>query len=226
MDKGKFNRGMMPALAMAVLLSSFRTTAVADDAMLQICLGAAADYSPMFPTQTIPASAQEVTAVFRFAKGETHQSVTGTWIEVDVGTAAPPNHVLVKSTQTDMLSKGRVWFSLPRALPVGKYRLDVEADGKPWKSAEFSVVPDITAPQLSGPETPMPTKSGQTRNYDFVQQAGAGAKIGLPDITPDPEGKYHATVEVKMVGKDAAGDHSENGHYRRTSLPARYRRGA
>jgi hypothetical protein len=208
MGKDKFNRGIIAALAMTVLLSSFRAAA-ADDAMLQICLGAAADYSPMFPTQTIPASAQEVTAVFRFAKGETHKSVTGTWIAVDVGTAAPPNHVLVKSTQKDMMSKGRLWFSLPRALPVGKYRLDVEADGKAWKSAEFSVVPDIAAPPLSGPEALVPTKPGQTWNYDFVQQAGAGAKIGFPDIKPDAEGKYHATVEIKMVGKDAAGDHAE-----------------
>ena len=160
MSKDKSGRGAMATFAIAVLLFSL-SAAAAEDAILQICLGAAADYSPMFPTQTIPASAQEVTAVFHFGKGETRKSVTGTWIAVDVGTAAPPNHVLVKSTQKDLMSKGRVWFSLPRALPVGKYRLDVEADGKAWKSAEFSVVPDITAPQLSGPEALLPTKPGQ-----------------------------------------------------------------
>jgi hypothetical protein len=196
------------AIALGFLLT-MRCAAAADDAMLQICLGAAADYSPMFPTQTIPASAQEVTAVFRFAKGETHKSVTGTWIAVDVGAAAPPNHVLVKSTQKEMMAQGRLWFSLPRALPVGKYRLDVEADGKAWKSAEFSVVPDLAAPQLSGPEALVPTKPGQTWNYDFVQQAGGGAKINFPDIKPDTEGKYRATVEIKMIGKDSAGDHVE-----------------
>src|SRR5438477_4557084 len=122
--------GISVVIAVVCLLA-MRCSAAADDAMLQICLGAAADYSPMFPTQTIPASAQEVTAVFRFAKGESHKSVTGTWVAVDVGTAAPPNHVLVKSKQKEMMSQGRLWFSLPRALPVGKYRLDVEADGKP-----------------------------------------------------------------------------------------------
>lgn len=214
MANHKFNRGIIAALASAFLLNSARAAA-ADDAMLQICLGAAADYSPMFPTQTIPASAQEVTAVFRFAKGETHRSVIGTWIAVTVGTTATPNQVLVKSTQNDVVAKGRLWFSLPRALPVGKYRLDVEVDGKAWKSAEFSVVPELAAPQLSGPEALVPTDPGQTWNYDFVQQAGAGVKIGFPDIKPDAEGKYRAKVQVKMVGKDAAGDHVEmrrNGH--------------
>jgi hypothetical protein len=192
-----------------VFLFALRCAAAADDAMLQICLGAAADYSPIFPTPTIPASAKEVTAVFRFAKGETHKSVTGTWIAVAVGTAAPPNQVLVKSTQKEMMSKGRLWFSLPRALPVGTYRLDVEADGKPWKSAEFSVVPDLAAPSLAGPEALVPTKQGQTWNYDFVQQAGAGAKIGFPDIKPDAEGKYRATVAITIAGKDAAGEHTQ-----------------
>ena len=52
--------------------------AFGDDAMLQICLGAAADYSPVFPTSAIPASAQEVNAVFRVANGEIHKSIVGT----------------------------------------------------------------------------------------------------------------------------------------------------
>jgi hypothetical protein len=63
--------------------------AFGDDAMLQICLGAAADYSPVFPTSTIPASAQEVNAVFRVANGEIHKSIVGTWIAVDVGATEP-----------------------------------------------------------------------------------------------------------------------------------------
>ena len=71
--------------ALAIALSCMSFAAFGDDAMLQICLGAAADYSPVFPTSTIPASAQEVTAVFRFANGEIHKSIVGTWIAVDVG---------------------------------------------------------------------------------------------------------------------------------------------
>lgn len=117
----------------------------ADEATLQICLAAHADYSPVYATRSIPTSAQEVTAVFRFSPGETHKKIIGKWIAVDVGTAAPPNHVMITKTLEGDAKKGRLSIELPRALPVGKYRLEVEADGKAWKSAEFNVVPDLPA---------------------------------------------------------------------------------
>ena len=55
----------------------------------------------------------------------------------------------------------------------------------------------------------LPTEPGQTWTYDFVQQAGAGAKVNLPDIQPDAEGKYHATVMMSVAGGDASGKHVE-----------------
>ena len=181
----------------------------ADEAMLQICLAAHADYSPVYATRSIPASAQEVTAVFRFSPGETHKKIIGKWIAVDVGTAAPPNHVMITKTLEGEATKGRVSIELPRALPVGKYRLEVEADGKAWKSAEFNVVPDLPAPTLAGPEALLPLKQGQRWNYDFVQQAGPGAKIDWPGVKPDAEGRYHAKVSISVAGSDAAGQHLE-----------------
>jgi len=181
----------------------------ADESMLQICLAAHADYSPVYATRSIPASAQEVTAVFRFPPGETHKKVTGKWIAVDVGTAAPPNHVMITKTMEGETKKGRLSIDLPRALPVGKYRLEVEADGKAWKSAEFTVVPDLPAPTLPGPEALLPVKPGQTWSYDFAQQAGGGAKINMPGVQPDAEGRYHAKVSITVAGLDAAGQHLE-----------------
>lgn len=181
----------------------------ADEAMLQICLAAHADYSPVYATRSIPASAQEVTAVFRFSPGETHKKIIGKWIAVDVGTAAPPNHVMITKTLEGDAKKGRLSIELPRALPVGKYRLEVEADGKAWKSAEFNVVPDLPAPTLAGPEALLPLKQGQTWNSDFVQQAGSGAKINWPGVQPDAQGRYHANVSMTVAGSDAAGQHLE-----------------
>jgi len=37
------------------------------------------------------------------------------------------------------------------------------------------------------------------------KRGGAGAKITLPGVTPRPDGKYHATVTMKVAGTDAAG---------------------
>ncbi len=193
--------------ACAIALSFIPCAATADDAMLQICLGAAADYSPVFATSTIPASAQEVTAVFRFPNDEIHKGIVGTWIAVDVGNAAPPNHVVMKTSRQERATKGRLWLSLPRALPIGKYRLEVEADGKPWKSVDFTVVQDIAAPELSGPDAMLATK--QTWTYDFMQEAGAGAHLNMPGVKPDAQGRYRAKVTMTVIGKDSFGQHVE-----------------
>jgi hypothetical protein len=42
-----------------------------------------------------------------------------------------------------------------------------------------------------------------------VQEAGEGARINLPDIKPDADGKYRATVTMKIAGTDANGTHVE-----------------
>ncbi|HEY6050375.1 MAG TPA: hypothetical protein VIZ58_03945, partial [Thermoanaerobaculia bacterium] len=178
----------------AAALALVPLAAAGEDASLQICLAAHSDYTPVYPTLSIPSSSKGVTAVFRFGSGEAHKVVTGTWVAVDVGAAATPNYTVATRTLQGPVSKGRLYFTLPRPLPVGKYRLDVEADRKPWKSAEFNVVADAPEPSLAGPQSLVPLRQGQTWTYDFVQQAGSGARIDLPGVKPDAEGRYHATV--------------------------------
>ena len=179
----------------------------ASDSNLQICIAAAADYSAIYPTKNIPSSLREVSAVFSMPDGQGH-NVSGKWIAVDVGQAAPPNYAIGASSSSSV-SKGRLHFTLPRPLPVGKYRLDVAVDGKPWQSAEFNVVQDLPIPKATQPSALLPAEVGQTWTYDFVQQAGAGAKVDLPDIKPDAEGKYRATTTASVVGEDANGKHVE-----------------
>jgi hypothetical protein len=191
------------------VLFLFALAAAGDEAMLQICLAAHADYTPVYPTLSIPSSAKGVMAVFRFGNGETHKAITGTWVAVDVGAAATPNYTLSSKTIQGPLSKGRFYFTLPRPLPVGKYHLDVAADKKPWKSVEFSVVADAPEPTLAGPQALLPLRQGQTWTYDFVQQSGSGAHIELPGIKPDAEGRYHANVVMTAAAPDAAGQHVE-----------------
>lgn len=193
-------------LAIAFLLSG-NAAAASDDASLQICIAPAADYSAIYPTQNIPASLRQVSAVFHFAKGESHD-VTGVWYAVAVGKAAPPNYRLAATTMHN-LSKGRFLLTLPRAFPLGRYRLDVAVDGKPWKSAAFNMVADLPVPQVAQPEDLIPAKPGRTWTYDFMQQAGNGAKIDLPDIKPDAEGRYRATVLMSVAGVDVLGKHVE-----------------
>jgi len=90
-------------------------------------------------------------------------------------------------------------------MPVGKYRLDVLADGKRWKSAEFTVVDAGKAPELNRPEDLLPLRKGQVWTYAFVQQPGEGAKLTLPAVTPDADGKFRATVTLAVADKDTVG---------------------
>lgn len=178
-----------------------------DDGYLQICIAAAADFTPVYPTVNVPGSLREVTAVFALPGGESHD-VSGAWYAVDAGDAAPANYRIGTSSVKNT-SKGRLFVTLPRDFPVGKYRLDVEVDGKSWRSAAFNVVQGLPAPKVERAEDMLPTALGQTWTYDFVQQAGPGAKIDLPDIRPNAEGKYNATVTMSVAGEDASGKHVE-----------------
>ena len=55
----------------------------------------------------------------------------------------------------------------------------------------------------------LPLQSGKTWTYSFVQESGRGAKISFPDLKPGADGKYRATVTMKVAGSDASGAHIE-----------------
>lgn len=180
---------------------------------LQLCLAGAVDYSAVYPTRRFPAgSTQEVSAVVRLAKGESYRNLGAIWSVVDVGNAAPAGQVINKTT-LPMGGKDRAAIHLRSragALPPGKYRLDVTADGKPWRSVEFSVVP-VQAPSLSQPGDLLPLKPGTVWPYAFEQQFAAGVKPDLPAGTKlDPDGRLRATVTKTAVAQDAMGLHIES----------------
>lgn len=193
-------------LAVVVWLIISVPDASAQSPLLQLCLTEAADYSPVYPTQVFPSNVREVAAVAHLAPSESYKVMTGTWVAVDVGKAAPPNTQVAKADITiDTMKKLAFRLTVMGAMPVGKYRLDVLADGKPWKSTEFTVVEAAKAPDMKKPEDLLPLRQGQIWTYAFVQQPGGGAKITLPGVTPDAEGKFRATVTMAVADRDAAG---------------------
>ena len=195
--------------ALYILLSSLLlhpSEVSAENGSVQLCLTEAADYSPVYPTRVFPSNTREIAAVAHLGATDTYKVMTGTWIAVDVGKAAPPNTEVAKADITlDKMKKLAFRLSVMGSMPVGKYRLDVMADGKPWKSTEFTVVEVAKAPEMKKPEDLLPLRQGQMWTYAFVQQPGEGAKITLPGVTPDPEGKFRATVTMAVADKDAAG---------------------
>lgn len=182
------------------------TEASAQGPILQLCLAEAADASPVFPTQTFASPVKELLAVFRLGTGESYKTLAATWIAVDVGDAAPANYQIAQSILSLKDARnGKLRYSQPQPLPVGAYRLVVTADGKPWKSADFTVTPPIDAPKLKQPHELLPLREGQVWTYAFVQEAGEGSRVRLPDVTPGTDGKFRASVTMTVAATDPAG---------------------
>lgn len=200
-------RALKFRLGMLLLLTPSLATAQAG---FQLGLAPAADYTPVYPSVTFPSKATEFAAIFRLGPGEKFRKLTASWIAVDVGGVVPPNHVVLTREQT--LGKERLGAFRFRtnAAPPGKHRIVVQADGKPWKTADFMVVelPDTVRP--SETRDLFPLETGTTWRYDFTQQAGEGAKLEAPaGVKLDSEGRLRATVVAAVTGKDSTGAHLE-----------------
>jgi hypothetical protein len=138
--------------------------------------------------------------------------LTAIWTAVDVGNAAPRNLVINK-TDMDMMARDRAaarMRSRAGALPSGKYRLDVTADGKPWRSVEFSVAP-LPQSDVTQPTDLMPLSAGTVWRYTFAQQFSESIKSRLPaGMKLDPEGKLRAELTKTATGADKTGTHIES----------------
>ena len=198
-------RALMFRTGMLLLLMPSLATA---QASFHLGLAPAADYSPVYPSDTFPSKATEFAAIFRLGPGENYRKLTASWIAVDVGGVVAPNHVVL--TREQVLGKERVGAFRFRtnAAPPGKHRVEVRADGQPWKAADFAVVemPD-TAGRSQGRGL-FPLDSGTTWSYNLIQEAGEGAKLQVPaGVALDSEGRFRATVLVAVTGKDSIGAH-------------------
>ena len=206
-DEVDMLRALMFRLGMLLLLMPSLATA---QASFHLGLAPAADYSPVYPSDTFPSKATEFAAIFHLAPGENYRKLTASWIAVDVGGVVAPNHVVL--TREQALGKERVGAFRFRtnAAPPGKHRIEVRADGQLWKTADFEVVemPENSArPEAEGL---FPLETGAIWRYNMIQEAGEGAKLEVPaGAELDSDGRFRATVIVAVTGKDSIGAHVE-----------------
>ncbi len=130
---------------------------------------------------------------------------------MDVGKVAPPNSLAGDNDLTldGNTTAGVLRLELMKGFPSGKYRLDVTADGKPWKSIAFDVVQGPGGAGLASLQALIPLAKGKAWTYAFVQEAGGIMKISKapPGATLGHDGKVRATVTVMVVGSEAQGVH-------------------
>ncbi|MEO7137025.1 MAG: hypothetical protein ABI037_04880 [Gemmatimonadales bacterium] len=200
-------RGLMFRLGMLLLLLPSLATAQAG---FKLGLAPAADYTLVYPSDTFPSNATEFAAIFHLGPGEKYRKLTASWIAVDVGGVVPPNQVVL--TREQVLGKERLGAFRFRtnAAPPGKHRIEVRADGQPWKTADFEVVEMPNVAGQSEARDLFPLETGTTWSYNLIQETGEGAKLDPPaGVELDSEGRFRATVLLAVVGKDSSGAHVE-----------------
>jgi hypothetical protein len=178
-----------------------------EGAWLEICLSEAADYSAVYPAKLLPAAGatREVAGVIRLGKGESHTTMTATWIAAEVP-GTQPNFV-INRIEMDLKGKDRAVtrFRHPQGLLAGKYRLEITAGKKPWRSAEFRVAP-VAAPAVSRPADLLPLTPGTVWRYALTQEFGGNVRPTLPPgVKLDPDGRFRASTSTTVVKADASG---------------------
>jgi hypothetical protein len=207
--------GIAVGALLAFLLGAPTGTAGAADeakpAPLTLCLDTAADGSPVFPLTEVPANYRELFVAYHLRDDENPKALTHAWTAVDVGKTAPSGTVIDKGTlELHGLKQGGLRLTLPRDFPVGKYRVDVQADGKPWASLDITVVPPKPAVALAKPEDLLPLAVGTKWTDDLTVEVGAIVKhFSLSGAQQGADGKWHSLATYTVVGTDDTGAHVE-----------------
>ncbi len=197
----RFRLGMLP-----LLVPSLATA----QAGFQLGLAPAADYTPVYPSDTFPSKATEFAAIFRLGPGENYRKLTANWIAVDVGGVVQPNQVVLTREQTLGQERLGAFRFRTNAAPPGKHRIEVQADGQPWKTADFEVVEMPETAGQSEASDLFPLETGTSWSYNLTQEAGEGVKLEAPaGVELDSEGRFRAAVLARVAGKDSTGAHLE-----------------
>ena len=197
-------RGTLSMLVAAGMMAGLR----AQDRALIPCLAATPDWEPIAVNAPVPASGKEMMAVFQISVDENIRTLTSRWVVVDIGDVAPPGYEVSKGDLVvgGIGRRGRLFYRQDGPLPVGRYRLEVCADGKPWRNVEFTVV-DSGPPAFESPAAMFPLERGRVWKYDFVQEFGEGMEFDLSGVKLDPEGRFRAAVTMTLGEENAKGRH-------------------
>lgn len=181
-----------------------RTTSTAQE--LEMCLAEAADYSPIYPTRVYPSNTRVLVAVYRVPPGE-HKKLTAKFIAIDAGSRAGQESLggTINASLTKNTDRGAFTLRAGRPLASGRYRLDVEADGRPWKSVEFSVAANDPEIHITRPEELIAFSKGRTWTYEGVLEGPDVAGGGPPGFARGPDGKLRGMITLTVVDVDSAG---------------------
>lgn len=188
---------------LAVLFCLIATPAFSHTA--QLSLDVAADFSPVYPTDTVPSNVHHFAIVYKF-DGEAPKRIHTRFVAVDVP-GRPANAAAMDSDA----SIGKGWiravtrYTVARHFPEGRYRVEITGDDKPWEPFEFVVAAPIEMPALKKPEDVMPIRPGAVWEYQFaaVERPSPGIRVRIPEIpSADADGMLRSTMTRTLLDVD------------------------
>jgi len=191
-------RGLFPILFCLIAVPAWSHEA-------QLALDVAADFSPVFPTNLVPANAHHFAILYRF-EGQPPKRIHTRFVAVEV-----PGVDAGKVAMEGDASIGKGWlravtrYSVGQHFPEGRYRVEITGDGEAWPSFEFAATRPIDMPAVKKAEEVMPLRAGAIWEYQFVavEQPSPGIRVHVPEIpSADADGMLRATMTRTLAESD------------------------
>jgi hypothetical protein len=180
---------------------------------LRMALAAAADFTPVYPFGKIPANIRQIVAIADLGAAKPKKLVAS-YFKVSDNAGAPDEKIAEQEQEVGDTSPIVLRYAAPRDWTPGKYRLDVSADGWPWQSVEWEVVPALPPATLNSADDIMPLRVGTTWPMRFTSWSSPHVTVTLPGAERDANGVYQMSAAITIPGVEGEGvrvRHTRNG---------------
>ena len=173
---------------------------------LQIALAAAADFTPVYAFVKIPANIRGIIALAEFGN-EKPKELVASYFKVGDNPGIGDEKVAEQKQAVGDSPRVVLPYTAPGDWTPGKYRLDVSADGQPWRSAEWEVVPLLPPAILRSAGDIMPLRAGRSWPMVFTSWSSPEVRVTLLGAETDRNGVYHMSAAITVPGVEQDGVH-------------------
>jgi hypothetical protein len=188
-------------------------TSPAQAQKLQLALATAADSTPVYPFRKLPANIREIVAIAELGTAKPKE-LLASYYRIGEKAGAPDEKIAEQEQVVGDTPRIVLHYTAPREWTPGKYRLDVSADGQPWQSAEWEVVPPLIRPTLASAEDIMPFQVGTTWPMSFTSWSSPQVTVAMTGAERGANGVYHMSAAITIPGVEKNGvrvRHTRNG---------------
>jgi len=185
---------------------AFVVSMPAEAQKLQMALAAAADFTPVYPFGKIPTNIKGIVAIAELGK-EKPKELVASYFKVGDNPGIGDEKVAEQKQAVGDSPRVVLPYTAPGDWTPWKYRLDVSADGRPWRSAEWEVVPLLPPAILRSAGDIMPLRAGRSWPMVFTSWSSPEVKVTLPGAERDRKGVYRMSASITFPGVEQHGVH-------------------